>query len=92
MRMAAEVIRLRLAGSTLQDALADVSDQFRKAESVIGEAFAAHKSDGFTLLRLERALGSDSHVWTPEERSKLEDMFGKEPWFIAPEKSSNKPA
>ncbi len=89
-KMAAEVLRLRLEKTSHQDALAHVANHFSCADSVIGEAWAAHKQDAWIVLRLERMLGKNP--LTQIEESRLSEIFRDEPWFIAPGKSPNKPA
>ena len=86
--MAAEVLRARIAGATHQDALRIAGDRCHKSESVIGEAWAAHKFNGLIMLRVER--DHDRYPWSAEEVEKLTEILGKDPWFLAPENSPNK--
>lgn len=88
--MAVELLRLRLIKVSHQDALNEVSEKFGWGVSVIGEAWNAHKQDALICLRLERTL--DASAWMPDEITRLTEIFGKEPWILAPEKSATKPA
>jgi hypothetical protein len=81
-RMAAEVIRSRLYGSSHQDALAAVGTQFHRSESIVSEAFRDHAAMGYILLRMERVL--DSKPWTPDEIARLTAMFGDKDWWFSP--------
>ncbi len=78
--MAVEVLRLRLAGSSHRDALDDVGDRFCKSESVISDAWAAHRPDALITLRLERDL--EKFPWSEEEMQRLEEIFEKEQRFL----------
>jgi len=88
--MAADVLRCRLDGTAHQECLAVVSDKYGWGQTIIGEAWAAHKQDALILLRLERA--ADKYPWAPDEVQRLAEIFKDEPWFIAPGKSPNKAA
>ena len=88
--MATEVLRLRLfEKNTYEEARERVSRKFGWVESIISEAWRAHKQDALICLRLERAL--ENYPWTPDEVKRLTKIIGKEPWFISPEKSAIKP-
>jgi len=84
--MATELLRLRLIKVSHQDALNEVSEKFGWGVSVIGEAWNAHKQDALICLRLERT--QDASAWTPDEITRLTEIFGKEPWILTPEKSA----
>lgn len=85
--MALSVLRHRVNGSTYEDSEAAVSEEFHRSESVIREAWSAHKQDALIALRLERA--ADKYPWTNDEISRLSAIFVNEPWLNAPEKAAN---
>ena len=90
LKMATEVLRLRLAGSNHRNALTVVGAQFFKEETTISDAWAARKYDALIALRVERDL--DRFPWSDKEVQRLEEIFRKEQRFlikhgyIAPEK------
>jgi len=75
--MATELLRLRLMKMSHQDALQEVSEKLGGGVSVIGEAWNAHKQDALICLRLERTL--DASAWTPDEITRLTEIYGKKP-------------
>lgn len=88
--MATEVLRLRfLEKVTHEDARERVSKKFGWVESIVSEAWKAHKQEALICLRLERVV--DGKPWNSDEVKRLTKIFGKEPWFISPEKSATKP-
>lgn len=89
-QMAAEVIRRRFAGTSHQVALSEVAEQFRKAESVIGEAFDGYKQSAVIMLRGERPL--DSNPWNEEERSILEKILQESNEAVAAMMAGKPPA
>ncbi len=89
-KMAAEVLRKRLKGVAHQQALEEVAESFGWGKTIIGEAWASHRSDAIALLDLERP--GDEYPWTPEEVERMCEIFSDQPWFIAPEKPKDKPA
>jgi hypothetical protein len=88
--MAADLLRYRLGGMSHQDSLAEVSGEYGWSNTIIGEAWAAHKHDALILLRLKRAV--QKHPWAPDEVQRLAEIFRDDPAFIAPGKPPIKPA
>lgn len=82
-QMAREVLRLRLDGTSHQDALAAVSERFGWGETIVAEAWRDHQLSAVVLIRLERHL--ESHPWTPEEVTRLDEIFPNKSWHLAPE-------
>ncbi len=80
--IAAEILRHRLSGSSHEEAILSVGDEFHKGSTVLGEAWAAFQQDAVWVLRMERPVGE--YPWTQEELERLEKMFSDKPWFIPP--------
>ena len=72
--MAHEVLRLRLGGTSHQDALQQAADKFGWGVTIIGEAWKQNKFEAMLKERFERP---DNHPWTDEEKNKLCEIFKK---------------
>lgn len=83
-KMAGEILRLRLGGTSHQDALAAVSEQFGWGETIVAKAWKWHQPDALDLIRIERPR--ESYPWTPEEVARLNEIFSDRPWYLTPEK------
>jgi len=75
MRMATEILRLRMSGVSHQEALAQVSEQLACGISILGEAWASYKHYAVVLLRKERPL--DRYPWTDQEARRLREIFDR---------------
>lgn len=73
--MALAILKLRLEGSSHQDALAEVEDLYKYGMSVIGQAWREYKTEAWCLLRLEQKLGS--YPEKPNQVERLEKILGK---------------
>lgn len=87
-RMAAEILRYRLAGMSHQECLARVSEKFGWGETIVGEAWRDNQQNALIILRLERAL--NEYPWTASEVERLNEIFASAQWFIGSGKSPNK--
>lgn len=83
-QMAREILRLRLGGTSHQNALAAVSERFGWGETIVAEAWKCHQQDAIALIRMERHL--ESYPWTPEEVTRLDEIFADKSWYLTPEK------
>lgn len=90
MQMAAEVLRHRMAGTSHQEALAEVSERLGCGLTILGEAWAAYKYYAIVLLRKERTL--DRYPWTPSEVARLRKIYDRKETRTAAGKSPTKPA
>ena|SRR3569833_302148 len=84
MQMATEILRLRLDGTSHQEALATVSERFGWGETIVAEAWRAHQLDAIVMIRMERHL--ESYPWTPDEVARLDEIFANKSWYLTPEK------
>jgi hypothetical protein len=75
MQIAADVVRQRLAGISHQEAVEKVAEDVGKAESIVGEAFSAHRCSGVVLAHLDRA---DDPGWSDTEIKILRTILGVE--------------
>src|SRR3569833_4679747 len=75
MRMATEILRLRMSGVSHQEALAQVSEQLACGISVLGEAWSSYKHYAVVLLRKERPL--ERYPWTDQEAHRLREIFDR---------------
>jgi hypothetical protein len=75
MQMAAAVVRQRLTGISHQEAVEKVAEEFGKAESIVGDAFSAHRCSGVVMARLDRA---DDPAWSDTEIRVLRIILGHE--------------
>lgn len=83
-QMATEILRLRLDGTSHQDALATVSERFGWGETTVADAWREHQQDATVMIRLERHLETDP--WTPAEIQRLDEIFADKSWYLTPEK------
>ncbi len=83
-QMATEILRLRLDGTSHQEALATVSEQFGWGETIVADAWREHQLDAIVMIRLERHL--ETSPWTPEEVQRLDEIFAGKSWYLTPEK------
>jgi hypothetical protein len=74
-QMAASVLRRRLTGMSHQPAVSEAADEFHCDESVIGEAWRAHRVGAAILVRLMRGPGGSP--WTDVEAPRLRKALGK---------------
>ena len=72
--MAHEILLLRLAGLSHQDALQQAADEYGWGVTIIGEAWKQNKFEAMLKERFERP---DNHPWTDEEENKLCEIFKK---------------
>lgn len=89
MQMAAEILRIRLSGTSHQEALAEVSEQFGCGLTVLGEAWATYKHYAIVLLRKERGL--DRYPWSEQEVARLCEIYDWKDEPTAAGKSVTKP-
>jgi hypothetical protein len=101
-RLALEVLRHRLAGLSLEEAVVKVSEEssalleawgYKKrslGETQIRDSWSANKLNALLDLCIERA--ADGYPWPLDEVRRLTAIFGDQGWVVAPEKSPNKPA
>ena len=94
--IATEILRHRLSGSSHEEAVSKVGEEFHKGSTVIGEAWATFKQDAIYVLRMERPL--DHYPWTQDEVQRLSEIYEEhlralqkldEPWFVPPGKGNN---
>jgi uncharacterized caspase-like protein len=67
--MATEVLRQRFLGTPHQDALYSVAEEFKCAESTVGEAWKKHRLDAWMVFRMERNL--EESPWSEDELGRL---------------------
>jgi hypothetical protein len=70
MKMAAEVVRLRLSGTPHQEALDRTAEDFGWERTIVGKAFRDHLASAVAMNRIERPA-----PLTPEEKRRLAKML-----------------
>ena len=83
-KMATEVLRLRLQDITHQAALEEISENFHCSQTIIGEAWAEYQF--FAISHLARERSNDKYPWTLLEIERMNKMFSDRVWYIKPEK------
>jgi hypothetical protein len=73
-KMAAEVVRLRLAGTPHQEALDDAAETFGCEKTIIGQAFRDHRLTAVLVNRCERPA-----PLTPDEKRQLAKILKGQP-------------
>ena len=87
--MAAEVMRLRLAGISHQQALSETARKYGWAESIISTAWRGHRMSALQLIAAERV--NSVPRFAEQEKKLLKRMFRDMPELDTPEKSPTKP-
>lgn len=89
-KMATEVLRLRMKKVSHEGALANVSGKFRCGVTAVSDAWRKHQQDAIISIRLERHL--DKFPWTAREMDMLDSIFAGKSWYITTSgKSAIKP-
>ena len=84
MDMAAAVLELRLLDYTYANAIAEVADHYKETEisdTVVKDAWAAHKQVSILTLSVRRILDSGQGQWSLDEIERMSNIFEDEDWF-----------
>lgn len=84
-QMATEILRLRLDGTSHQEALAAVSERFGWGETIVADAWREYQQEAIVMIRLERSL-EENFRWPPEDVQRLDEIFADKSWYLTPEK------
>lgn len=79
-KMAAEVLRLRMRKTSHEGALANVAGKFNCGITAVSDAWRKHPQDAIIRIRLERHL--DKFPWTAREMAMLDSIFAEKSWYI----------
>lgn len=89
-KMATEVLRLRMRKTIHEGALANVAGKFECGVTAVSDAWRKHSQDAIISIRLERHL--DKFPWTAREMAMLDSIFVGKSWYIGTSgKSAIKP-
>lgn len=80
--IAADVLRERMYGRSLEEAADLVSERYHLRETQVRQAWGRWKQTAFVILLQERvARGPGS--WDPEEKARLSKIFRNEKWWAS---------